>query len=93
MMYAKAFSVLVGISSSYNCRQTLQRTMSNICHAGQYTIIEYTQRIHIVQHGNVSSHIGALLLKAVQTETTIKHTHIVLQKTHNFPKASLTFCH
>jgi len=24
----------------YNCRQTLQRTISNICHAGQYTIID-----------------------------------------------------
>jgi len=54
-------------------RQTLQRTISNICHAGQNTIIEYTQRIHVVQHGNVSSHTEALLLNAVQTETTIKH--------------------
>jgi len=27
---------------------TLQRTISNICHAGQYIIIEYTQRIHVV---------------------------------------------
>jgi len=57
----------------YNCRQTLQRTISNICHAGQYTIIEYTQRTHVVQHGNVSSHTEAVLLNAVQTETTIKH--------------------
>jgi len=54
------------MSLYYNCRQTLQRTISNICRAGQYIIIEYTQRIHVVQHGNVNSHTGALgLLNAV----------------------------
>jgi len=63
--------IIIIIMFYYNCRQTLQRTISNICHARQYTIIEYTQRIHAVQHGNVSSHTGALLLNAAQTETTI----------------------
>jgi len=77
---ARSLGFLMGYNNNnnnnvlyYNCRHTLQRTFSNICHAGQYTIIEYTQRIHAVQHGNVSSYIGALLLNAVQTETTIKH--------------------
>jgi len=42
-----------------------------------YTIIEYTQRIHVVQHGNVSSHTRALLLNAAQTETTIKHIGLI----------------
>jgi len=54
------------MSLYYNCRQTLQRTISNICHARQYIITEYTQRIRIVQHGNVSSNTGAIgLLNAV----------------------------
>jgi len=54
------------MSLYYNCRQTLQRTISNICHAGQYITIEYIQRIHVVQHGNVSSRSGTLgLLNAV----------------------------
>jgi len=52
--------IIITMSLYYNCRQTLQRTISNICHAGQYIIIEYTQRIHVVQRGNVSSHTGAL---------------------------------
>jgi len=54
-------------------REVKKRVRVDICHAGQYTIIEYTQRIHVVQHSNISSHTEALLLNAVQTETTIKH--------------------
>jgi len=59
--------IIIIIMSLYNnCRQTLQRTIKNICHAGQYILIEYTQSIHVVQHVNVSSHTGALgLLNAV----------------------------
>jgi len=61
------------MSRYYSCRQTLQRTISNICHAGQYIIIEYTQRIHVVQaqHGNASSHTAALgLLNAANNSIT-----------------------
>jgi len=66
MMMMIIIIIIIIMFLYYNCRQTLQRTISNICHAGQYIIIEYTQRIHVAKHGNVSSHTGALgLLNAV----------------------------
>jgi len=58
----------------YNCRQTLQRTVSNICHAGQYIIIEYT-------HTAVQNAAARFLTGARRRE----HVSPVLRQLHWLP--------